>query len=329
MKAWMPAVAALGLLLAGCQNGDGLFFSDPPAPAPSVEPETIIESLGGGYAPCVQRVANGSSINWSTGEIIASGKGLAKSGAAEPRLMAARAAELDAGRNALLIAAGVRLGAPGHYADLREGTVNVEGTIRDQRVVAEDWDAKTNTATVLMAVPMYGAHGTVQINKTGLQDPSRVWPWPPSADANWESDLIIIDARGTKMPPCPLPRLATEDGLAVFDASFLSKQELASHAVAVLAVGGPGAESKPLEAAGRARVAAPGAASSGSTATMPAAGLPNHLYLKAARWESPATIILDPSELAKLGCVGNSMALLKAGRLVIIVERPAATTTQK
>ena len=84
--------------------------------------------------------------------------GLARGTSAQQRLMARRAAEVIAARNALAAARGLGTDADGRLNRPRDGHVLLAGTVRGQRTVSTEWLPSANPPQyrVWIEVPPWG-----------------------------------------------------------------------------------------------------------------------------------------------------------------------------
>lgn len=224
-RLWMTVLivlAAIWLAYHAASNAHGADAGEPaaqsPATSPTEEPPSV-QSLLGQVLPKAKDLVEpleGGEVNWTTGQLIAVGEGKAKGVGAQQADLAKRAAQLAAARNALLMLGGVRVGPGGQFKDVASGTIKVQGVLENYREVSSEFDPQTRTATVKLAVPLYGARGAVKL--FGVELAGRVKPVaPPPGRKKADVRLIILDARGTGFRPCALPRIAKASGDVVFD----------------------------------------------------------------------------------------------------------------
>jgi len=210
----------------------------PPPPAPQryvyQDPRTTawrVFDEGGDFRPLVQPVPGGL-VEWTSGSVVGEGRGLARGNTPQDGLMARRAARLLAARNALLAAGGIAVGPGGNFLNVANGTIRMEATIRDFQEIRNDYDPATRTATAAVRIPMYGAHGIIQIAGLGLRETPRPWRWPdaptgePAAGTQGEARMVVLDLRAAAFSPALLPRVLSPDGECVFDAAELGVAEL-------------------------------------------------------------------------------------------------------
>ena len=176
-----------------------------------------VEKIGNGeidYGRCVIRVfGNGAPPN-------ALGKG---AGAiARARLMAERAAQMDAFRNILEVAKGVRVSGESTADELAfqnpSVRTKVQGAIRNWRVVNtryfSDASVQVEVEVPLKAVtsPLASKAGTIAVNQTGKE----VYTG------------LIVDARGTKLRPSAFLDLRDEAGKVVYSVGHVAPEVMAS-----------------------------------------------------------------------------------------------------
>jgi hypothetical protein len=316
------AVLAAGMCLAsplpGCSKKGGAGASDanqssdagqPAAqavpPKPYIAPAAIYEEIADEYAPC-QQMMEGGIVDWSRGVILASGSAKAPTAAPQERLKAQRGAEQAAIRNAILAASGIAVDSRGRFGDLHKGTVEVEATAAGREVIASDWDPATLTASSTVSLPMYGLSGVVRLDGVAVAEPANRRALAGRDPVGQEADLIVIDARRTPFVPCLSPRIVDEKGQVLFDASEIPRGDLAGRHMAVYVT------------------ARAGPASSASQPATATGALSHRIILKAAAVAdipaAPGVIALPSAEQTDLCRHPDAIELLKAGRLVIIVD---------
>ena len=193
--------------------------------------------LTGGFADHLQPV-EGGKIDWANGYILAEGTGLARDRSDQQKLMAERAAEAIAARNALAIAQGIRIDAAGRFADLREGTVHLEGVIRGHQVVGTAWlpGSRPPQCKVAIRVPLWGVRSLASAVLPIHQAREAERPLPRLALSAQQADVsdfvLVIDARGHKVAPCLFPVVLSQRGQVLYDAATLPA-DLATRAPAV------------------------------------------------------------------------------------------------
>ncbi|MBI4581476.1 MAG: hypothetical protein HY718_17370 [Planctomycetes bacterium] len=170
---------------------------------------------------------DGGWVDWTRGLVIAEGLGRAKGTGAQQRLMAQRAAEVVAVRNALAAVNDVRIDADGRVAGIRAGSVRVQGVVRGQRVTRSQWspDAKPPEARATIEVPVWGIAGvattfwrTRQVQSLyGKTHRIELTAAPaPTSDA-----LVVLDARGHVVSECLFPAVVDSQGRMLYDIATL------------------------------------------------------------------------------------------------------------
>ncbi len=140
--------------------------------------------LAPAYGDEVIRETPSGGINWSAGVVFANGYGTAKDefSAGQKRLMARRAAIVDAQRNLLEMVKGVRIDSvlttDMAMQENREVVTRVEGIIKGAAVTRQNY--QNNVFTVQMAMPIAGSF---------LQT---VWPEPSKGDSTRVSHYDIV-----------------------------------------------------------------------------------------------------------------------------------------
>lgn len=211
------------------------------------------------FKASLEKVRDGQ-INWGAGYIEARGEGIYPPNAlnkAQARLMARRAAIVDAQRNLLEAVNGVRVFAKTTVRNFilasDEVETQVEGVIKDAVVVKEQ--DKGDSFEVVMRVPLNGiAHtvlGAMQKPQEYEIPESKVQSWdPPKAevfipkkspdvqppavagDTSQPYTGVIIDARGLGLRPCMAPKIRREDGSEVWGTLRVSPETALEYGIA-------------------------------------------------------------------------------------------------
>ncbi|MEM0337927.1 MAG: hypothetical protein QW683_08440 [Candidatus Caldarchaeum sp.] len=208
-----------------------------------------------------ERVGRGT-VNWSVGYIEAKGEGAFPRDAESPgqaRLMAKRAAILDAQRNLVETLSGVRLTAETVVKNfLVQSDViqtRVQGYIQGAVVVKEQ--QRGDSYEVVLRMPLNGVAATAieAAQQPELYDipEERVQEWsppktevklpknppkerslPPSVRSNPARPYtgVIIDARGLGMLPCMSPKIRREDGTEVWGTLQVSPEVAIEYGIA-------------------------------------------------------------------------------------------------
>ena len=140
---------------------------------------------------------------------------------------------------------------------------------------------------------------------------SRGFAWPAVKPRKDKADVVIIDARGTGFLPCLTPRLTDAAGSEVLSLAQLGVDEFQKHAMMIYIA-------TPLAAeAGRLPAALVAAAEQ---------AYENPLLLRADK--SPkdmrGTLVLTRTATKTLTTRGDAKELVYAGKIVVVVDVPAA-----
>lgn len=191
--------------------------------------EIVYETITAGFAAHVQHDAGGR-IDWTAGYLLAEGKGFSKGEGKtdQQRLMARRAATLDAAANALAIAAGIDVDAGGRASGIANGRRRLEGCVKGHEVVSETWEpeAARPTFRITLRVPLWGVKSVGSLfhdqcrKRIARQRQPRLTlaiGTPDQAPA-----MIVIDARGTGLRPCLFPSVLADQGRTLYDVTTLT-----------------------------------------------------------------------------------------------------------
>lgn len=182
--------------------------------------------LPGGFTHHVVAVPGGR-VDWAGGTILAEGKGKAASDTRQDRLMAKRAGEVVAARNALAIALGLQVDADGRFADIQGGAIRLRGVIKGKRTVSVEWRPNTTPpeCVVTLSVPIWGVKGTASVVYAAQR-------WKASqhgqrlalttAEGDVSDEVLVIDARGAGIVPCLFPAVTRTDGAVVYDVGMIT-----------------------------------------------------------------------------------------------------------
>ena len=200
------------------------------SPAYCDEPNEC-ESVVSGYRSCL-RSTTGGSIDWTEGVIIAEGRGYAEGTSDQQRLMARRAAKLDAAANALAISLGINVDANGRASGIRNGQRILKGYIKGFTISEESWNPDSTPPEYRMAlqVPFWGVKGISKVfierqrKLTRRQNTRRVQLVRDSVDVS--DAVLIIDARGTDLQPCLFPEIITDKGAVLYDINTVTGSQV-------------------------------------------------------------------------------------------------------
>lgn len=174
------------------------------------------------------RAVHGGRVDWCDGFIIAEGRGKADGRTENDKLMARRAAETVAARNALLLAMDIQIDGDGCIADLRNAEITLQGRVKGHETIAEEWRPNTPLPEVVVKVrvPLWGVDGAAsivyegQVRKSLRGSRRRVVLETGTADVS--DTILIIDARGTGLRPCLFPAVTGPDGAVLYDVGTLA-----------------------------------------------------------------------------------------------------------
>ena len=214
----------------------------------------LITLLVGGVA-----MAAGTT-DWEKGSVQADGYGAAPAGvtgAGSSRIMARRAAIVDAYRNLAEYVQGVQVDATTTVRDMAVASdvvrTQVSAMVRGAQVVAEDM-GPDGSYHVRLAVPLYGVSGSLasavlpeNLKPEAFPEPQAVAPAPtvPSADTTGSSAApvpsgvllpavgtytgLIVDCRGMELRPAMSPVIKDAAGTPIYGyKNLVSSQVIAS-----------------------------------------------------------------------------------------------------
>lgn len=285
----------------------------------------VIE-VGGDFRPLVQPVPGGT-IEWTTGDVVVEGRGLARGTTPQDALLARRAARVVASRNALLAAAGIPIGPGGTSKNISEGSIRLDAVLRDFQEIRSDFDPATRTATSAVRLPMYGARGVVRLAGVVLRPCGATWNWPTPAarPAEPAAGVIVLDVQGTSFQPVLLPRVVTTDGRCVFEAAELGEDQATWRPAVIYATYKPvpymsaaperGDWSEAVVAGGPAGTALAHSLSRTFRGAVLLSGC-------TVRAERPGEIALSAAAVAYLQTHPELRSLFRAGRVIVVADGP-------
>jgi hypothetical protein len=175
------------------------------------------------------------TINWAEGYVEAYGVGVpeersraqdTKTRQAQDYLLAKKAAEVTATRNAIKLLAGVRV-SRNKAADSPSYRQSIEATVKgaEHSEVASGRDTDPPYYIARAMVPLWGVKGlTTSLWALYSKSYGAVkHAAAPRTDLE-EEYVIIIDARGSECPPHLFPRVVTEKGTVVYDISAVNDE---------------------------------------------------------------------------------------------------------
>jgi hypothetical protein len=173
----------------------------------------------------VQKLAHGE-INWSTKTVTATGSAAAsnKEGSvARARLMAERAATLDALRNIIETIQGIQVNGSRNAADvMSNGEIKskIQGMAQGFKVVGTKY-YNDGSVDVIVSMPIDEnlTNALVEQPKATSQKPRKLATDGPEVFTG-----LVVNARGLGLTPSMAPRIVDEAGKAVYGAEVVSDQ---------------------------------------------------------------------------------------------------------
>jgi hypothetical protein len=182
--------------------------------------------LPGGFTAHVRAVPGGR-VDWAGGTIMAEGLGKAASNTRQDRLMAKRAAEVVAARNALAVAMGLQVDADGRFQDIQGGKIRLRGVVTGKRTVSVEWrpNKMPPECVVTLSVPIWGVKGTASIvyaaqRRKASRRGQRLAL--PTTDGGISDEILVIDARGVGVVPCLFPAVIRTDRAVIYDVGMIT-----------------------------------------------------------------------------------------------------------
>lgn len=171
-------------------------------------------------------------VDWAKGIIRVIGFGAAPEGAgrAQARLLAQRAAQADAYRNAMEILEGVRLQSETTVEDFLVTSdvirTRVEGYVRGAQFVRIDFDDFSGIAEAEMILPLGGGRDLYPVL---MEEVERTTPEHPVVPKEEIRDVpveiphtgVIIDTRGLEVKPALFPQIFDSDGYLLYGPTLL------------------------------------------------------------------------------------------------------------
>ena len=266
--------------------------------------QSSLKTLGANLTPLVEKTDSGE-IHWTTGQVVAVGEGKATGTSGQQVEMAKRAAHLVAARNASLLLSGIRVGPGGYYKDIQQAQIHMDVILKNFKEVSSEFDPKTRTATVSLAVPVYGASGAVQLMNVMYRNTQQQPAQPPAAGS---VKFVVIDARGSGFKPCLMPKIARESGKLLFDPAQSSAKPEEGCPVVYCALN----PSDNLPA--------------NKTASAPAAGGVVVIQAQKSPAKSSGTLVIPDKDADSLIDLFATGGLFSEGNVAVIADAPATTT---
>src|SRR5262249_28298548 len=144
--------------------------------------------------------------------------------------LAQRAAELDAARNAAAVAAGLKIGPKGIADAVPNGRVKIDAVIKGQKVQDVRWLPKGNPTEcrLKLRVPLWGVDSVASVCipqiKQGIAQAGHGRITLVESHVDVSDDILIIDARGTRLSTCLFPVIADEQDRVLYDVSTVDEE---------------------------------------------------------------------------------------------------------
>jgi len=171
-----------------------------------------------------QGIPGHGKINWTDRTITARGSGAPSKKAKSPgqaRLMAERAAKLDAYRNILEAIKGVQVSSQSTGAEAMSSAeikTKVEGVIQGARVIDTVYFSDMSVDIVLQ-MPIDGA-----LTQALVPPPAKPAPVPTKGSAN--NSGLIVDAKGLNLVPAIAPKIVDEKGKVVYGIEYVAADQV-------------------------------------------------------------------------------------------------------
>jgi len=199
-----------------------------PGTALSANPANASSPAGASKADVVQKGSNGQ-VDWSQGSIMAYGEGSVPATATNPgqaRLLAIRAARLDALRNILEMTQAIHITATTTVAQAMvasdEIKTQVEGVIQGAQQVGDPVYLSDATVKVTMSVPVAQGLAAAVLPPTGFSaEAPRSFPPVPKGATTYTG--LIIDARKLGVKPAMAPHVLDTAGNEVYGTSQVNR----------------------------------------------------------------------------------------------------------
>lgn len=176
-----------------------------------------------GPAAVTQKTEKGE-VDWTKKTITVTGSGAfsnTASNAAQARLMATKAAKMDAQRNLVETLKGVQVtsGAPAATVmQMGEVRTKVEGIVKNFEIVDTKY-FNDGGVDVVVRMTLDGQLADLLIPDAGSK-PQKPGPSPDGSTA------VIIDAKGLGLTPALAPKVFDESGKEIYSASIIAKDKL-------------------------------------------------------------------------------------------------------
>jgi hypothetical protein len=188
------------------------FYLKPVAPITGAD--NVVDNIGVG------------KVDWGTGSIKAKGTGVLdpnNPNKAQARVMAERAAVVDAQRNLLETAEGVRVNGETQVKDFMTKsdviTTRVNGLVKGARLTGDPkYDSAMGTVQVEMEISLYDKEGlTNAVAPVELSTKTLENMTPQEKELLQKYSSVVFDASGTGLKPALFPKIYDENGNLLFD----------------------------------------------------------------------------------------------------------------
>lgn len=315
-----------------------------------------IRTAPGSAEPAVQL----GVVDWGRKVLVAQGRCEQQGQGPQAEAMARRGASLLALRNAVALAGGVRIGPNGRVANVRNGVIRIQAFVKGFE--AKEFHAELVNGRMWQVaearLPLYGikslaieVHDAQVAARSAVIRTIRRVKWVESSAAETVAgDVVVIDARGTGFAPSLFPLVTNSDGEVLMDMQTVGKEVAAQEGMCAYATTDLGFDKLQSMLRTRGVQALRGLASAGLSEgnvdgvsldkvllaqaaqaasqpqTAPARRQPRRLPVKAAKagGDEKTRLILDSPEADKLRNDGGAAALVKGGKVLIIVDAAAA-----
>ncbi len=280
-------------------------------------------NLPAGMTPHVQ-VTKFGRIDWAKGHVTAIGVGKAKSDSPRDRQMAERGATIVAARNAMALTMGLKVDDQGRLSGLKNGTVSIQGKIREHKVFMVDWrpDDTPPTCQVKLRVPLWGVKGVCTViydqvrRETSRRGGSRVVLKSEQTDVS--RSWLVIDARGLGTEPSLFPTVVDESGRVVYD--VVTIRDTSQEAMRPVRYAESRLSFEELSARAGLRADSDSGAAAEPDASRPMERL---RMVRAVRsTSSKSRIVLANDDASALSQSAECASLLRGGRVIVLVDSP-------
>lgn len=285
------------------------------------------EAQGGnlpiGMTPHVQ-VTKSGRIDWAKGHVTAIGIGKAKSDSPRDRQMAERGATIIAARNAMALTMGLKVDDQGRLSGVKNGSVSIQGKIREHKVFMVDWRPNDTppTCQVKLRVPLWGVKGVCAViydqvrREASRRGGSRVVLKSEQIDVS--RSWLVIDARGLGAEPTLFPTVVDESGRVFYD--VVTIQEPSTTAIRPVRYAESRLSLEELSARAGSRVDSDKGAGADRDAQRPIERL--HVVRAVRSTSSKSRIVLANDDALSLSQSAECSSLLRGGRVIVLLDSP-------